>query len=171
MKDIYLKFTKKTNSKDIPGESLDDAHKDGKWMEITSWMHAMRQPKSATSSTAGGHTAERCEHEEMLFTKDIDKSSPYIWEAVSAGYAYDVDIEFYRAQGSVRTNYLTIKLFNAVISSVTPSVMAEGLPTETVGIKYAKVVWVYKGSKTAGDANVGKDVGGWDLSLNKAAAA
>lgn len=72
MKDIYLKFTPKTNSKNIPGESLDSKHADGKWMEIISWEHEMRQPKSATSSTAGGHTSERCEHGEMLFTKDID---------------------------------------------------------------------------------------------------
>jgi type VI secretion system secreted protein Hcp len=132
MKDIYLKFTQKQNSKNIPGESLDEAHKDGKWMEISQWRHELRQPKSASSSTAGGHTAERCEHGEMLFSKDIDTSSPYIWEACSAGYAYDVEIQFFRAQGSVRTQYLNIKLFNAVISSVTPTVQSEGLPTETM---------------------------------------
>lgn len=166
MKDIYLKFTKKTNSKDIPGESLDDAHKDGKWMEISAWEHALRQPKSATSSTAGGHTSERCEHSEMLFTKDIDVSSPYIWEACSAGYAYDVEIQFFRAQGTVRTQYLTIKLTNAVVSSVTPSVKSEGLPTETIGIKYAKVVWTYKGSKTDGTVENTNHVGVWDLALN-----
>lgn len=169
MKDIYLKFTKKQNSKEIPGESLDEKHKDGKWMEISSWHHSIRQPKSATASTAGGHTSERCEHEEMVFTKDIDKSSAVIWEACSAGYAYDVDIEFYRAQGSIRTLYLTIKLTNAVISSVSPSVMSEGLPTETMGIKYAKVNWLYQGSKTDGTANDGKTPGGWDLALNKPA--
>lgn len=171
MKDIYLKFTKKTNSKDIPGESLDDAHKDGKWMEISGWEHAMRQPKSATSSTAGGHTSERCEHAEMLFTKDIDTSSPYIWEACSSGYAYDVEAQFFRAQGGKRTQYLTIKLFNAVISSVTPSVRSEGLPTETLGIKYARVVWQYKGSTTDGKDNLGNHIGGWDLATNKAATA
>jgi type VI secretion system secreted protein Hcp len=168
MKDIYLKFTKKTNSKDIPGESLDEKHKDGKWMEISSWSHAIRQPKSATSSSSGGHTAERCEHAEMLFTKDIDMSSPYIWEACSAAYAYDVEIEFYRAQGTTRTMYLSIKLTNAVISSVEPSVVAEGLPSETIGLKYAKVVWNYKGSSTEGKDNIGNNVGAWDLALNVA---
>ena len=171
MKDIYLKFVKKTNSKDIPGESLDEKHKDGKWMEITSWQHEMRQPKSATTSTAGGHTAERCEHAEMQFIKDLDKSSPYIWEACSAGYAYDVEIEFYRAQGTTRTQYLTIKLTDAVISSVSPSVKSEGLPSETLGIKYAKVVWNYKGSSTAGANDVGNNPAGWDLARNVAVAA
>jgi type VI secretion system secreted protein Hcp len=169
MKDIYLKFTQKTNSMDIPGESLDDAHKDGKWMEIATWHHAIRQPKSATSSTAGGHTSERCEHEEMVFTKNIDKSSPYIWEACSAGYAYDVEIQFFRAQGSKRTEYLNIKLSNAIVSSVSPSVLDEGLPNETFGIKYAKVVWNYKGSTTDGKDNVGNNPAGWDLALNKKA--
>ncbi|TAK76132.1 MAG: type VI secretion system tube protein Hcp [Aquabacterium sp.] len=170
MKDIYVKFTKKTNSRDIPGESLDNDHKDGKWMEVRSWKHDIRQPKSATASTAGGHSAERCEHGLMLFTKDIDKSSPYIWEAASAGYAYDVEIEFFRAQGTTRTKYLTIKLTNAIVAAVDTEVASEGLPTETFGIKYAKVVWNYKGSKTDGSANVGNEVGGWDLSLNKTAA-
>jgi type VI secretion system secreted protein Hcp len=170
MKDIYLKFTKKTNSKDIPGESQDEKHKDGKWMEIESWEHSMRQPKSATSSTSGGHTAERCEHAEMLFTKDIDKSSPYIWEACSAGYAYDVEVEFYRAQGTTRTLYLSIKLTNAVIASVSPSVLSEGLPTETLGLKYAKVVWNYKGSSTEGKDNIGNNPAGWDLARNVAVA-
>lgn len=170
MKDIYLKFTKKINSKDIPGESLDDKHKDGKWMEITSWSQSIRQPKSATASTAGGHTSERCEHGEMLFTKDLDISSPYIWEACSAAYAYDVEIEFYRAQGTTRTMYLSIKLTDAIVSSVNPSVEAEGLPHETMGLKYAKVVWNYKGSTTQGKDNVGNNIGGWDLGLNKAAA-
>lgn len=167
MKDIYLKFSVLQNSKEIKGESLDSAHADGKWMEITSWQHDIRQPKSATSSTAGGHTAERCEHGEMLFTKDIDKSSPTIWEAASAGYAYNVEVEFFRAQGVTRTKYLTIKLFNAIISSVKPSVLAEGLPTETLGIKYSKVTWAYQGSKTDGSANTGQSPGGWDLALNK----
>ena len=170
MKDIYVSFTKKTNSKDIPGESLDDAHKGGKWMEVSSWSHQVTMPKSATASTAGGHTAERSEHAEMLFTKDIDKSSVYLWEAVSAGYSYDVEIEFFRAMGSVRTKYLAIKLTNAIVSRVATTVPPEGLPVETFGIKYAKVVWKHIMSKTDGNASAGNDVGGWDLALNKVAA-
>ncbi|MGY4830231.1 Hcp family type VI secretion system effector [Sphaerotilaceae bacterium SBD11-9] len=168
MKDIYVKFTKKTNSKDIPGESLDADHKD--WLEVTSWSHDIVQPKSATASSAGGHTAERCEHGLMTFTKDIDKASVYLWEASSAAYAYDVEIQFFRATGSVRTNYLTIKLTNAIIAKSEMNVPATGLPVETFSLKYAKITWLHKGSKTDGSANVGNDVGGWDLASNKAAA-
>ena len=168
MKDIYLKFTPKTNSKPLVGESLDNDHKE--WLEVTSWNHAITQPKSATSSSSGGHTSERCEHGEMVFTKDIDKASVYLWEACSAAYSYDVEVQFFRATGTVRTNYLTIKLTNAIVSRSEISVPGHGLPVETLALKYAKVVWNHKGSKTDGTANVGNDVGGWDLALNKSAA-
>jgi type VI secretion system secreted protein Hcp len=168
MKDIYVKFTKKTNSKDIPGESLDSDHKD--WVEVTSWKQGIHQPVSATASTAGGHTAERCEHAPMHFSKDLDKSSVYLYEACSAAYSYDVEVQFFRATGTVRTNYLTIKLSNAIISDISSRVPESGLPAEAFTIKYSKITWEHKGSKTDGSANVGRDSGGWDLSLNKAAA-
>ncbi len=168
MKDIYLKFTKKTNSKDIPGESTDSDHKG--WVEVTSWAQGIHQPSSAVASTSGGHAAERCEHVPMMFTKDVDKASVYLWEACSAAYAYDVEIQFFRASGTVRTNYLTIKLSNAIISSVQTHVASEGLPTETFSLKYAKIVWTHRGSHVDGSANVGNDAAGWDLSGNKAAA-
>jgi type VI secretion system secreted protein Hcp len=170
MKDIYVKFTKKTNSKAIPGESLDKDHTGNVWMEATSWSHQVVMPKSATASTAGGHTAERSEHGEMVFTKDIDTSSVYLWEAVSAGYSYDVEIEFFRAMGSVRTKYLAIKLTDSIVSRVATTVPPEGLPIETFGIKYAKVVWKHIQSKTDGNAAAGNHVGGWDLAKNTTAA-
>jgi type VI secretion system secreted protein Hcp len=169
MKDIYVKFTPKQNSKAIVGESLDADHKSG-WLEVTSYNHAILQPKSATASTSGGHTAERCEHQSMVFNKVIDKASVSLLEACSAGYAYDVEVQFYRASGTTRTNYLTIKLTDAIVSDIKTAIPAEGLPTETFGLKYAKVVWTHKGSKTDGSANCGNDIGGWDLSQNKAAA-
>jgi type VI secretion system secreted protein Hcp len=170
MKDIYVKFTPKTNSKKIPGESLDKDHPKGLWMEVASWSHQVTMPKSATASTAGGHTSERSEHSEMVFTKDIDKSSVYLWEAVSAGYSYDVEIEFFRAMGTMRTKYLAIKLGSAIVSRVATTVPPEGLPIETFAIKYAKVVWNHIMSTTDGNHSAGNDVGGWDLALNKVVA-
>jgi type VI secretion system secreted protein Hcp len=168
MKDIYVKFTKKTNSKDIPGESLDSDHKD--WVEVTSWSQGVSQPTSETVSSSGGHATERCVHSPMTFLKTLDKSSAYMYEACSAGYAYDIEIQFLRASGTVRTNYFTVKLTNAIIASIQTTISEGGFPTDIFTVKYAKVTWEHKGSKTSGEANVGKDVGGWDLALNKSAA-
>ncbi len=168
MKDVFVKFTKKTNSKDIPGESTDAEHKG--WLEVASWNQGIQQPTCSTASTAGGHSVGRCEHAPMTFSKDIDKASVYLWEACSAAYAYDVEIRFFRSSGTVRTNYLTINMYNAIVSDVETSSPLVGLPVEFFKLKYAKITWAHKGSKSDGSANVGLDAAGWDLSLNKATA-
>lgn len=167
MKDIYIKFGNPLNGKKIEGESRDQEHKKP-WFEVGSWQHLIRQPKSATASTAGGHTAERCEHGEMVFTKDIDLISPQLWEACSAGTLYeDVEIHFMRANGTQgRVQYLTIKLKKAIIASVTPSVEGEGLPAETFSLKYAAVQWEYVQQTMDGKTAKGTPAM-WSLATNK----
>jgi type VI secretion system secreted protein Hcp len=175
VKDIYVKFgTPQAGGKTIAGETRDKGGagtgtaNHGGWLEVTSWNHMIRQPRSATASTAGGHTAERCEHGEMIFSKDLDKVSPVLWEACSAGTSYaTIEIEFFRAAGTGgRICYLKIKLLNAIVSSVVPSVVAEGLPTETFGLKYAAVQWDYVPQKIDGTADAAT-TGAWSLSQNK----
>lgn len=167
MKDIYIKFGNPLNGKKIEGESRDNEHKKP-WFEVSSWEHMIRQPKSATASTAGGHTAERCEHGEMVFTKDLDLTSPQLWEACSAGTLYDdVEIEFMRANGTQgRVKYLTIKLKKAIVASVKPSVVGEGLPTETFTLKYAAVQWEYTQQTMDGKTAKGSPAM-WSLATNK----
>lgn len=163
MKDIYVKF-EKGGSFDLKGESRDDAHKD--WFEVSSWQHQIIQPKSATASTAGGHTAERCEHGAMIFTKDLDMTSPVIWAACSAGQTFnEVVIDFMRSDGAKRIKYLELKLKNVLISSVTPSVMGEGIPTETFALTYAAVQWTYTQQDITG-ASKGNKVQAWSLAKN-----
>lgn len=48
----------------IKGESFDDQHKDRIECSVVHW--ALHQPRSATASTAGGHTAERVEMADIL---------------------------------------------------------------------------------------------------------
>lgn len=167
MKDIYIKFGAPLNGKKIEGESRDAEHKKP-WLEVSSWTHLIRQPKSATASTAGGHTAERCEHGEMVFTKDLDLVSPQLWEACSAGTLYDdVEINFMRSNGTQgRVQYLTIKLKKAIVASVTPEVVGEGLPTETFSLKYAAVQWEYIQQTMDGKTAKGSPAM-WSLATNK----
>lgn len=162
MKDIYVQFKGRYT---IDGESLDKDH--SKWLEVNSWSHDIRQPKSATSSTSGGHTSERCEHGDMVFTKDLDLTSPKLWEAASAGYTFDeVTIDFLRADGAQRVKYLTIKLKHALVSRVTPVVDSEGLPKETFALKYASVQWQYQQQKVEGGGTSGSNQTAWSLSKN-----
>ncbi|MBB5019915.1 type VI secretion system secreted protein Hcp [Chitinivorax tropicus] len=161
MKDVYLKFAGKFK---IDGEARDKDH--DKWLEIESWSHMIRQPKSATASSAGGHTAERCEHGDMVFVKDLDQTSPKLWEACSAGHTFDeVTIDFMRADGANRVKYLEIKLKHVLISSVTPSVANEGIPSETFALKYAAIQWTYTAQGVEGGAK-GNTNGAWSLAKN-----
>lgn len=161
MKDIYIKFNGKFK---IDGESRDKDH--AKWLEVQSWSHNIRQPKSATASSAGGHTAERCEHGDMIFVKDMDLTSPKLWEACSAGHTFDeINIEFMRADGNARIKYLEIKLKNALISSVSPNVVNEGIPTETFALTYAAIQWTYVAQGVEG-GNKGNSAGSWSLAKN-----
>jgi type VI secretion system secreted protein Hcp len=162
MKDIYVKFGKP----DIKGESRDAEHKD--WLEVTSWSHLIRQPKSATASTAGGHTAERCEHGDMIFTKDMDMTSPLLYQHCSAGTTFDeITIDFMRASGDKRVKYLEIKLKNAIVSSVAPAVQAEGIPSETFSLKYAAISWKYTTQQIDGKQG-GTTPANWSLTKNQA---
>lgn len=166
MKDIYLKFT----GPDITGESSDGDHLE--WIEIESWMHSIRQPKSATASTAGGHTAERCEHGEMFFVKNMDVTSPKLYQLASSGKTFsEVTIDFMRSDGDdKRVKYMAITLKNVIISNIEMVTVAEGPPSETFALKYAAVEWLYTKQNIAGGEG-GKAQGSWNLAKNVASTA
>ncbi|WDD96168.1 type VI secretion system tube protein Hcp [Burkholderia sp. FERM BP-3421] len=161
MLDIYLKF----GNPAIQGESQDKDH--ANWVEVKSWDHSIVQPRSATSSTSGGHTSERCEHGDMVFTKEIDKVSPLLYQHASGGTTFDeVSIDFMRSDGEgQRVKYLEIKLKYVIISSVTPSVQKEGLPVEQFSLKYAAVQWKQTQQKIGGNQG-GNTQGAWSLTKN-----
>jgi type VI protein secretion system component Hcp len=73
--DVYLQID------GIKGESQDSAHQG--WIELTSAHWGVVQPRSATVSTGGGHTAERCEHRSLSLCKLADLASPILMQTAS----------------------------------------------------------------------------------------
>jgi type VI secretion system secreted protein Hcp len=168
MKDIYVDF----KAGIINGDSRDSKH--AGTVEVTSFSHMIQQPKSATSSSAGGHTSERVEFGDLVFTKDIDYATPALMAACASGSLIkDIEIHFYRAYGGntaagtqSRHEYYTLKLKNSIVSSVTTLMNAEGLPTETFTLKAAAMSWFYEEHKS--DGSKGKKMEkAWSLALNK----
>ncbi|MFP6562270.1 Hcp family type VI secretion system effector [Paraburkholderia sp. B3] len=161
MLDMYMKFGNPV----IKGESADKDHSG--WVELKSWNHTITQPRSATASTSGGHTSERCDHGDMQFTKEIDSSSPLLYQHSSGGTTFDeVTIDFMRADGEGnRVKYLEVKLKYVIISSVAPSIEQEGLPIETFTLKYAAVQWKQTQQKIGGNQG-GNTQGAWSLTKN-----
>ena len=160
--DVYLQID------GIKGESADSTHKD--WIECKSVQWEVLQPKSATASSAGGHTAERTEHKEIVIAKLADLSTPLLLQTCSSGKTIPkAKFEFLRADGQgERIKYFEIELENVLISSVAPQVQPGGILSEHVSIKYSKVKWKYTQQKIGGGSG-GNTSGGWDLSANKTA--
>ena len=160
--DVYLQID------GIKGESADERHRD--WIECQSVAWSVSQPRSATASTGGGHTAERCEHSEISVSKLADLSSPILLQLCSSGKTIPrARLEFMRADGQgERIKYFEIELENVLIGAVSPAVGEGDFLSESVGLKYSKVKWKYTQQKVSGGAG-GNTSGGWDLASNKQA--
>jgi type VI secretion system secreted protein Hcp len=150
----------------IKGESADSQHLG--WIECTmaDWM--VSQPKSATSSTGGGHTAERCEHSSFVLRKLSDLATPILLQYCAMGKTIPSGrVEFFRADGlGTRVKYFELEFTNVLISEVFPEVCEGAFMSEHVSLKYSKVKWRYTKQKVGGGA-VGLTAGGWDLAVNR----
>jgi len=159
--DAYLRFD------GIKGESQDHGHKE--WIEISGVRWAIQQPKSATASTAGGHTAERAELSEVSFEKLCDLSSPILMQTCAMGKTIPkATFEFMRADGDGNPiKYFEIELENILIGTISP-ILGAGLLQESIGLKFSQVRWRYTQQRIAG-SSAGNTAGGWNLAMNRPA--
>lgn len=153
----------------IPGESSDDKHKD--WIEIDSFAHSMKQPASATASSAGGASAERVNHDTFDIRHLLDRASPKLYEACCTGkHIKEITIELCRAGGD-KMKYLEIKMEQVLVSSINPSgSVTKKFPTEDVNFSYGKIKWTYTQQRRADGGGGGNIAAGWDLTSNRAVA-
>lgn len=160
--DVYLQI------EGIKGESADSKHQG--WIECESVSWGVSQPRSATASTGGGHTAERCEHDDIIIHKLADVATPMLLQCCSSGKTHPRGkIEFFRADGQgVRVKYFEIEMENVLVGRVTPAVSAGDMLSERVHLKYSLVRWKYTQQMVAGGAG-GNTAGGWNLSTNRVA--
>jgi len=157
----------------IPGESLDDKHKD--WIEVLGLGHEIVQPASTTKSSAGGGTTGRTQHGDFAFTKLVDKSSPKLSEAASNGkHLSKVKLEMCRAGGS-QVKYYEITLQQVIVSRVQLShsngngngTADESFPTETVHLNYGTIEWTYTQQKRTDGSGGGSVNTKYDLTAGK----
>ena len=154
----------------VAGESTDDKHKD--WIEVLSFHWGVSQPASASSSSGGARSAERCNHQDFSIVKTLDKASPKLALFCCNGkHVKEVTLALCRATGD-KQKYMEYKLSDAIISGVRPGGAAQGgepLPLEEVSFNYGKIELTY----TETDHKTGKPKGdvkaNWDLTANKGA--
>lgn len=160
--DVYLQID------GIKGESQDSAHQG--WIEITSAHWGVIQPRSATASTAGGHSAERCEHLTLSLSKLADLASPILMQTCSMGKTIPkAKLEFMRADSDGKpVKYYEVELENVMLAGVEQQVSEGSILHNSIGVRFSKVKWKYTQQKVAGGMG-GATVGGWDLATNKVA--
>ena len=160
--DVYLYI------EGIKGESADSTHQG--WIEVTAAHWGVTQPRSATASTGGGHTAERCEHRTLSLSKLADLSSPVLLQTCSAGKTIPkAKLEFMRADGQgTPVRYYEVELENVLISNVDQAVGEGAILHDSIGLRFSKVKWKYTQQKIAGGSG-GNTSGGWDLACNRCA--
>ena len=155
----------------IPGESMDEKHKD--WIEIISFSHHVEQPASSTASSVGGATAERVNHGTFNIVHQMDKATPKLFEACCTGkHIKEVTIEFCRAGGD-KVKYMEIKLEQVLVSSVSESGSSSGetgFPADAISLSYGKIKWTYTQQKREDGSAGGNVSAGWDLTANKTTA-
>lgn len=166
---MYLKIS----NPNIDGESKDSAH--DKWIEVLAYNHGVSQPTSATASTGGGRTTERCHHQDFTITKYMDAATPILNKHCCTGtHIATIELKCYRAtaDGSQPVEYMAYKLENSIISSVSVGGGAGDLPVETVTFNYGKISWTYKPQAEVAPGGVenGTNIpASWDLVTNQAA--
>ena len=160
--DVYLQID------GIKGESTDSRH--AGWIECISASWEITQPKSATASTGGGHTAVRGEHSEIVISKIVDLASPRLLQICCMGQTLPkAKLEFMRADGNgERIKYFEIELENVLICDVIPAIRAGSILAEHVGLKFSKAKWKYT-QQAVGGGVAGNTIGGWDLATNRIA--
>lgn len=152
----------------IKGESADSKHVG--WIECTSINWSIHQPKSATASTGGGHTAERAELSDISIHKLVDLASPMLAQLCACGKTIPkAKLEMMRADGNGEPiKYFEVELENVLIGHLAPQFAGSGIGGESLGLKFSKARWKYTQQKIGGGAS-GNTAGGWDLASNRIA--
>lgn len=152
----------------IKGESTDAGHVG--WIECRTVTWSISQPKSATASTCGGHTAERAELSEIMLSKLLDLASPILAQTCACGKTIAKGrLEFQRADGAGEPiKYFEVELENVLIGHIAPSFDGSGQPAESLGLKFSQVRWKYTKQSVGGGVS-GNTSGGWNLSNNRIA--
>lgn len=118
----------------------------------TAGMAAAAGPATSARAAAGGRAAMRRMNEPVVIVRNLDESSPFFVKAAASGETLSsVVFEFTRAVGTVTEVYQTVRLTNAIVSSV-KTVNGDGRPMEEVSFTFQKIEYENKDGAAAAPA-------------------
>jgi type VI secretion system secreted protein Hcp len=133
---LFIKFD------GIDGECNDKDHKN--WSDLLSFSWGLR--KAGAGST--GQTRRRgvVTVEDVVVTKEVDKTSPKLAEAICSGKVFPkVELHDTASYGETRATFLKYELKNVLVTSHNLSAAGGGdaVPTETVSLNFEEVKQTY----------------------------
>ena len=151
----------------VDGETSDSKHKGE--IEVLSFHWGVSQAITGTVSSSGTFSGQRCDMTAVAVVKQLDKASPKLAQGCAAGDHFkSATLTLCRSTGD-KQPYMVYKLSDVLIENVSVGGASQGeggVPTEEVGLRYAKIELEYTVVGTDGKA-AGNVSGGWDLKENK----
>jgi type VI secretion system secreted protein Hcp len=145
----------------IPGESLDDKHKDEIQLVSFSWGAS----HDAAPHGGGGGGAGRAHFQDFHFTMHVNKASPQLFLATVSGKRLKEASLTVRRAAKVKLEYLKIKFSDVLVTSFEEAAGDGEAPEEMVGFAFGRIELDYKPLQATG-ALGGSVKAGWDLSKN-----
>ncbi|MBT8218787.1 MAG: type VI secretion system tube protein Hcp [Bacteroidia bacterium] len=142
----------------IDGEATDQKHKD--WIVIESMSHAMETAPS--SQTGAARRRAEVKISDISVTKELDKASPKIMEAICTGKVIPSMQIHARKNGQV---YMAYELKNVMVTSYQTSAEGEA-PREHIQFNYEKIKMNYTQFNNRG-VQQGKTEFSWDVKAGK----
>jgi type VI secretion system secreted protein Hcp len=133
----YIKFA------GVDGEAQDKDHK--AWSDLLSFQQGINQPGGG----ATGPTRRRGDVilDDVVCTKELDKSSPKLAESMCKGKVYDkVEIHLTASTTDAgRVTYYAYELKNVLVTSydISGSGQSEDVPTETFSLNFEEIKVTY----------------------------
>jgi type VI secretion system secreted protein Hcp len=145
----------------IPGESLDDKHKDEIELVSFSWgvSHA------AAHGAGAGVGQGRAQFHDFNFTMRVNKASPLLFLATASGKHLKEATLSVRRAAKVKLEYLKIKFTDVFITSFEEAAEGGEPPEEMVGFAFGRIDLEYKPQQPTGALGAAIKAG-WDLSRN-----
>jgi type VI secretion system secreted protein Hcp len=151
----------------VDGESSDAKHKGE--IEVLSYHWGVSQAITGTVSSTGTFSGQRADMTALSIVKQLDKSSPKLAQACAAGEHMKSAVLTISRAGGDKQPYMKYKLSDVLIENLSTGGASQGeggVPTEEVGLRYAKIELEYTVVGTDGKA-AGNVTGGWGLKENK----
>jgi type VI secretion system secreted protein Hcp len=151
----------------IKGESLDEKHKDK--IEIDSFSWGVSNSGNMGRGSGGG--TGKADFQDLIFTKQTDKSSPLLVKAAASGDHIKKAVLIARKAGGKagQVEYFKITLEDVMVSSFTTGGNAgsSSIPVDSFSLNYTKMKYEYLPQKADGSLE-GAIVAQYDRAINKA---